>query len=71
MVHFIRLHNYARSEKDRDEILVNPENISYISPMKEEGSYIHFCSYGGREHLSLGISVMESLAEIEELVKHS
>lgn len=69
MVHMVKLHLHARNEKDCTLILVNPENISYITPIEDGGSFIHFCCSASKEHQYQGIAVVESLMEIEALIK--
>lgn len=70
MVHFIRLHRYSKDKEDRVVILVNPDNISYVTPLDDIGSCVHFCS-GGHNQPIQAITVMESLIEIESLIRKS
>lgn len=68
MVHLLQLHYLARNSKERDIILVNPDNISYITSVKDGGSHIHFCCHI-KEGYTQGISVVENLDEILTLIK--
>lgn len=68
MVHLLQLHYLARNPKERDIILVNPDNISYITSVKDGGSHIHFCCHI-KEGYTQGISVVENLDEILTLIK--
>lgn len=68
MVHLLQLHYLARNPKERDIILVNPDNISYITSVKDGGSHIHFCCHI-KEGYAQGISVVENLDEILTLIK--
>ena len=69
MVHLIKLHNRAEEEIDRNPVLVNPDNISYIRPMDDGGSHIIFCCAESSHYQ--GIYVEESLDEIISLIKVS
>lgn len=66
MVHLLKLH-YLASD-DKEVILVNPDNISYITSIENGGSHIFFCS-SIKEGYSQGISVTETLDEILSLIK--
>lgn len=68
MVHLLQLHSLARNINERNVILVNPDNISYISSIKDGGSHIHFCC-ALKDGYSQGISVVENLDEILYLKK--
>jgi len=70
MVHLIRLHRHSKDKDDRVMLLVNPDNISFISPLDDGGSCIHFCCSTQGQHFQV-ITVMESLYEIESLIKKS
>lgn len=70
MVHLIHLHRHSKNEEGRISLLVNPENISYITPLDDGGSCIYFCTGNQAQHFQV-ITVMETLSEIESLIKKS
>lgn len=69
MVHFIKLHTHVKREINQMSILVNPDNISYIKPLKDGGSHIIFCCSDNQNYQ--GVSVIESLEEIISIIKAS
>jgi len=71
MVHLIKLHEQAPHQKYGDTILINPDNISFIRPDDNGGSYIIFCCYGGQHSCFQALSVSESLEEILAIIKKS
>lgn len=71
MVHFIKLHHYSEDVENQDLILINPDNIAYIKSRDDGSSYIVFCCSAAKEYQYQYLSVMESLEEIEAIIKRS
>lgn len=71
MVHLIAVHIQLDKKRGGERCLVNPENISYIRPMTDGGSYICFCCFNHQNNIYQGLHVMESLDEILNLIKKS